>query len=283
MRMTRGAVPRSVAAAALALAVLMLGGCARATTTPAQRGTAVPSRSASATPTATAETTSQPDDPSRSSTAPAAPMRRPSAEPVFHGRTGSRLVALTFDLCETPSSPTGFDRKVVDILERGKVKATFFMGGHWAETHTAAAKELGAFDFFEIGDHSYAHPHPKELSASAFRSDTLRSQAAIEKATGRRPILYRFPYGEYDGRALREVAALGLTPIQWSVVTGDPDPGVRANAIVAEVRRTAKGGAIVIMHANGRGRHTAEALPRVVDALRARGFELVTVSELLSR
>ena len=69
--------------------------------------------------------------------------------------------------------------------------------------------------------------------------------------------------------------------IQWDVVTGDPDRNVLAADIVDNVRRGAKNGSIVIMHANGRGWHTAEALPQVIDLLRQRGFELVTVSKLL--
>jgi peptidoglycan/xylan/chitin deacetylase (PgdA/CDA1 family) len=65
------------------------------------------------------------------------------------------------------------------------------------------------------------------------------------------------------------------------VVTGDPDPGVSAEEIASTVKRRTRNGSILVMHANGRGRHTAEALPGMIEELRKRGFELTTVSDLL--
>jgi peptidoglycan/xylan/chitin deacetylase (PgdA/CDA1 family) len=77
------------------------------------------------------------------------------------------------------------------------------------------------------------------------------------------------------------VAALGLQLIQWDVVTGDPAPNVSARAIVRTILSHAQNGSIVIMHMNGRGWHTAAALPVVIAQLRARGYSLVTISGLL--
>jgi peptidoglycan/xylan/chitin deacetylase (PgdA/CDA1 family) len=73
-----------------------------------------------------------------------------------------------------------------------------------------------------------------------------------------------------------------MTPVQWSVETGDPDKNITAKAILKTVKAKAKGGSIVIMHANGRGWHSAEALPGVIDYLHSKGYEIVTVSELLA-
>ena len=72
-----------------------------------------------------------------------------------------------------------------------------------------------------------------------------------------------------------------MQAIQWDVVSGDPDPNISAEAIVAEVTAQAQNGSIVIMHMNGQGRHTAEALPEVIKQLREQGYTLVTVSQLL--
>ncbi len=72
-----------------------------------------------------------------------------------------------------------------------------------------------------------------------------------------------------------------LQAIQWDVVSGDPDPGISARDIVAEVTTQAQNGSIVIMHMNGWGRHTAEALPDVVRQLREQSYTFVTVSQLL--
>jgi peptidoglycan/xylan/chitin deacetylase (PgdA/CDA1 family) len=73
----------------------------------------------------------------------------------------------------------------------------------------------------------------------------------------------------------------GLQAIQWDVLSGDPDPNVSANAMVREVTTQAQNGSILIMHVNGWGRHTAEALPEIIKQLRAQGYSFVTVSQLL--
>jgi peptidoglycan/xylan/chitin deacetylase (PgdA/CDA1 family) len=93
--------------------------------------------------------------------------------------------------------------------------------------------------------------------------------------------LFRFPYGACNERALREVHDQGLVAIQWDISTGDPSPQQSAAAIVRAMTR-AKPGSIILNHANGRGWHTAAALPIAIDKLRKSGFEFVTVSELLA-
>ena len=78
------------------------------------------------------------------------------------------------------------------------------------------------------------------------------------------------------------MAEAGLVPVQWNVETGDPDRNVSAKDILGVVRRQTRNGSIIIMHANGRGWHTAEALPGIVDWLHEQGYEIVTVGELLT-
>jgi hypothetical protein len=88
----------------------------------------------------------------------------------------------------------------------------------------------------------------------------------------------RFPFGACSQESLQTSNELGLSAVQWDVVSGDPAITVQADKIVSET----KPGSIVIFHANGRGRGTAAAMPRIIDDLRAKGFEFVTVSELLA-
>jgi hypothetical protein len=78
------------------------------------------------------------------------------------------------------------------------------------------------------------------------------------------------------------VAQAGLLPIQWDVSTGDPSPTQSAQAIAREMINHTRPGSIIIAHANGRGYHTAAALPIAIPALRAKGYQFVTVSELLA-
>ena len=265
---------RSLALATAALlTAALVNGCGtsgsdeavrKATTTPASPSVAA---SAAATP----------------QVLPASAEETPDIAPqlVFHGDRSARKVALTFDLCEVPTSPSGFDDALVDKLIARQVPATFFMGGRWAETHPDEAKLLSGITFFEIANHAYAHKHPTKITPAEFEAEITKAQNAILQASGRTPRLFRFPYGENGPRRLKQVVDAGLVPVQWNVETGDPDPNVSAGAIVREVRRSTGNGAIVIMHANGRGRHTAEAITGVVDWLESEGYELVTVSELL--
>ncbi len=214
---------------------------------------------------------------------------------------GRKLLALTFDLCETSGEIAGYQGDIIDYLRANRIKATFFASGHWIATHPERAAQLIADPLFELAAHGWSHRDMRYLSANALREELLLSEAAYERAraalAGRacvaeaqadmgyipaRMPLFRFPYGTCNRAALDAVAEAGAVAVQWDVVTGDPAPGQSARAIAATVLHSAKPGSIIVAHANGRGWHTAAALPQFVPALQARGFEFATVSELLA-
>lgn len=192
----------------------------------------------------------------------------------------SRLIALTFDACEA-GKRAGYDARLIAVLEREKVRATLFLGGKWMEHHALAARSLGASGLFEIGSHSYSHPHFPRLSVSAMTLELAKTNAIALRLTGHTPVLFRPPYGEVDARTVAAARRLGMRTVLWSIVTGDPDRHVSARQIVSIVLSRAKPGAIVIMHMNGRGWHSAEALPSVIAGLRKKGYRFATVSEML--
>ncbi|SHE55609.1 Peptidoglycan/xylan/chitin deacetylase, PgdA/CDA1 family [Kaistia soli DSM 19436] len=206
---------------------------------------------------------------------------------------GRKLVALTFDLCEGSGEVAGYDGAIVDRLRALKVPATFFMGGRWAQSHEERAMQLLADPLFEIGDHTYDHADLAHADASRIDIEIARTEAVIgglaeriEKAcpaAGSLPKtrLFRFPYGACGTEGPAAVRAAGLVPIQWDVVSGDPS-GVAAAPMARGVLGEVKPGSIIVMHANGRGRHTAEALATIIPQLRARGYEFVTVSDLMA-
>lgn len=193
----------------------------------------------------------------------------------------SRVIALTFDACEA-GKRAGYDARLIAVLEKEKVRATLFLGGKWMEHHAAAAQSLGASGLFEIGSHSYSHPHFPRLSVSAMRSELAKTNGVALRLTGHTPLLFRPPYGEVDARTVTAARKLGMRTVLWSIVTGDPDQHISARQIVRVVLSRAKPGAIVIMHMNGRGWHSAEALPSVIDGLRKMGYRFATVSEMLA-
>lgn len=192
-----------------------------------------------------------------------------------------KRIALTFDACQTARYKTGFDMAIVATLQRTHTPATFFLGGLWMQTHFAEAKALAANPLFEIGSHSWSHLDFTKISAPAMQSEIVQTQAELTLVTGHRTTLFRFPYGHYNNLALAQIAANGLTAIQWDVVSGDPDPRVSAQRMRRVVESRVTDGSIIIMHVNGRGWHTAQSLPGIISDLRAQGYTFVSVSELL--
>lgn len=216
--------------------------------------------------------------------APVAQARLPRLTPtptpavITHGSRSVPQAALTFDACPA----VGFDVGIVHALTETQTPATFFLSGRWAQTHMSATEYLASIPYFELGDHSWSHPYFNSLTIRRMDDEISRTQSLLGKTASRPYTLFRFPYGSYTARAVQEIYRLGLTPIQWDVVSGDPAKSMTAPLIVRRVLSQTQNGSIIIMHVNGRGWHTAEALPAIISGLRARGFELVTISQLLS-
>lgn len=220
-----------------------------------------------------------------------------------HLRGDEKLLALTFDLCETENEVTGYQAAVVNYLRDAHVRATFFAGGKWMRSHPEKTMQLMADPLFEVGNHSWSHRNLRQATDEVVEHEILwpqweygllweelarrATEAGLPAAEMRKipsvPQLFRFPFGACNDAALAAVADVGLRAIQWSIVTGDPAPGQTASAIVRTVLSEATPGSIVIFHANGRGHGTAEALREIVPALRDKGYTFVTVSDLLDR
>lgn len=214
---------------------------------------------------------------------------------------GEKLVALTFDLCENGNEISGYDSEIVDTLRRLGAKATFFPSGKWLLDHKERAEQLLADPLFQVGLHSWTHRNFRLLGQDDVKADlaldlkadvetrqSLNAKACYRPAAVKRgdldhATLFRFPFGTCKADSLSAVNDMGLLAIQWDVVSGDPAPAQTADAIRHGVVARVKPGSIVVMHANGRGWHTAEALPLVIEDLRKRGFEFATVGELLQK
>ena len=209
----------------------------------------------------------------------APPLPPVAPQVITHGSRATKVVALTFDACQT-HKPSGYDAKIISILRATRTPATLVLGGRWMETHPAATRSLAADPLFEIGNHSYLHPHMTKITSAQVHQELQQTQDVMYRLTGKQGVLFRPPYGEYDLALVREAARMGLKTLTWEVVTGDPDKNIKAPAIVRTVLTRARPGSVVIMHMNGRGWHTAEALPAVIRGLRARGYRLVTVSQM---
>ncbi len=205
----------------------------------------------------------------------------PPAEVINSGDWIQPYVALTFDLCQDPQYPAGYDAAIVDILQRYDVPATFFMGGDWMRTHPDETRSLASNPKFELGNHSWSHADFTTLTAEEMAQELEMTEDMLFQLTGKHARLFRPPSGEYNDLSLHVTAEHGLYTILWDSASGDPDPEFDSATILAEIQRTVRKGSIIIMHANGRGWHTAEALPSVIEYLQRKGFILVTVSQLI--
>jgi peptidoglycan/xylan/chitin deacetylase (PgdA/CDA1 family) len=189
------------------------------------------------------------------------------------------VVALTFD--DGPNPPvTG---RVLDVLDRYGVPATFFCVGLHASAHPeelARMSEAG----HALGNHTWSHPFLPDLSRRELELQLERTDEAIEAVAGARPVrLFRPPYGS---RSRDVISWLGRdggpATVLWDVDTGDwAMPG--APAIADSVLTRARPGSVVLMHDGGGDRsQTAEALPAVIEGLLARGHRFVRADELLA-
>lgn len=211
---------------------------------------------------------------------PAPPLAAVEPRVVAHGPRKKKWIALTFDACATLGH-SRVDERVIRTLIDNQVPATLFLGGKWMEQHPDDTKMLAGYPQFELANHTYLHPHLTRESDERVREELSRTQDVLYTLTGRRATLLRPPYGEVDARVARLAAEAGLTTIQFDLASGDPDPHISTKRLIEYVTDMSKKGSIVVMHMNGRGWHTADALPRIILRLRKKGYKFVTVSTLL--
>jgi peptidoglycan/xylan/chitin deacetylase (PgdA/CDA1 family) len=199
---------------------------------------------------------------------------------IEHGRRDSQNIALTFDACPT-TLPDEYDEKVVEVLLHKKTPATLFLSGRWVEKNREKTKFLANQPQFEIANHTFWHPHLLEKDDARILRELRRTQTIIRKITGMSPKYFRPPFGEVDERVAMLAKEAALVTVEYDIASGDPDPGLSPRRIIRSILRSAKGGSIIVFHMNRRGVHTAEVLPDIIDGLRKKGFNLVTVGELL--
>lgn len=204
------------------------------------------------------------------------------AQVITSGPSACPSIALTFDLCPVRQG-SGYDQPLVDYLADHEIPATFFLSGRWIAKHSTQVEHLIRIDFFEIGTHGDVHAHLPMHNAEEQRKEILGPVKSLHQRYAREARLFRPPYGEYDNVTVDVVRNLGLKFIQWNIESGDPDPMLAADQIVAQIEKRAKPGSIVVLHANGKGKQTREVVQRLTqEVLPRKHLTPVTISELLS-
>jgi peptidoglycan/xylan/chitin deacetylase (PgdA/CDA1 family) len=201
------------------------------------------------------------------------------ASVVYSGSKERKQIALTFD----DNTITSRALAVLRALQKNDVRATLFVIGSSVNALPSVNQEIVmgmAAGYFEVGDHSRSHPQVPKLSRAGMAAEIGGGTDAFRKATGGRTVpLFRPPYGATNSTVAAVAGERGFRHIVlWSIDPRDWE-GRSAQNIADHVLGRAHNGAIVVLHLSGA--HTAEAVPLMAKGLRAKGYELVTVSEML--
>lgn len=267
---------------------IMLNGCGH----PRARRSTVPAPTTSSAEVPVSSTSTTTAVATTSTTLPALPPV------VDHGTRDRPMLALTFDSnltvamiheLDTGAVTSFYNQAVIDELDAMRVPATLFLTGLWMERYPDATRRLAGDPLFELGSHSYSHRAFRlpcyglgGLPIEAMSQDVQHSFEVLRRFTDHPTSYFRFPGGCYDQAALRAIAPTGVTVIQYDLPSGDAF-GTSVPAIVHQTVDRAQNGSIIVMHLTGGNTAplTDKALPQIVAGLRARGFQLVRVSDLL--
>ncbi|HEX5597769.1 MAG TPA: polysaccharide deacetylase family protein [Micromonosporaceae bacterium] len=250
------------------------------------------------TPEAPAGTTTSPMTTPTPAQLPGATRAGTRPPVVDHGpRTGNK-VALTFDADMTDGMLRNLQRgrvksyanlRIIELLEREQVPATFFLTGKWVEQYPELTKRLADNPRFELANHTYGHLAftadcyglPRQ-PAGQMTEDVAKTFRIIEAYGGRQTRYFRFPGLCHDGAALDALAPLGLTVVDGDVVSGDPF-ATAWRPIVHAVLSKVQPGSVIIMHVTeANAAMTDEALPHILAGLRERGLAPAPLSEVLA-
>jgi peptidoglycan-N-acetylglucosamine deacetylase len=220
-------------------------------------------------------------NPTTSATPSASPTKTPSASPTkpTSSPTSStvncrklKCIALTFD-----DGPGAYTTKLLGYLKDKQVKATFFMLGQQVDTFPKVAKAVARAGH-EIGVHTWDHRSLPQLSTAQIDSELSSTIDIIANDTGITPTLLRPPYGAMNTRVKTEAKKYGLAIVLWNVDTLDWKTRSTPKTVAAALKDTRRGSIILVHDIH---KTTVEAVPGIIDGLRAKGYTFVTVTQLL--
>lgn len=192
---------------------------------------------------------------------------------VHNIKTRQKVFALTFDDGPQPR----YTREVLDILKRNHIRATFFLIGRMVKEFPKIAREVADAGHV-VGNHSWSHPSKPKDPVSEF----VRTDAELVRVLGRRPDLFRPPYGLLHNGLAQTAQKRGDAVILWNSVGADWSKKSTSDSITRAVLGLARPGGIALLHDGGGNRsNTVAALPRIISSLRGQGYRFVTIPQLL--
>ncbi|MBR5308137.1 MAG: polysaccharide deacetylase family protein [Clostridia bacterium] len=198
---------------------------------------------------------------------------------IVANRNAGKQVALTFD-----DGPSGnYTPMILDILAENGVKGTFFVVGRNAERYPMILKRIHS-EGHEIGNHTYSHPDMKKLTPEQLDEEISRTGKAVSDIVGVSPVLFRPPGGYLSNDIVDKITSNSCKTVLWSWRQDTMDwkcPDVEK--VVETVLSNIRDGDIILFHDFNPGKSpTPEALKIIIPELLGRGYEFVTVSELVN-
>lgn len=193
--------------------------------------------------------------------------------PIYNVDTEENKVALTIN-CAWNADDIDL---ILETLSKNQVKATFFMVGDWVEKFPDAVKKIYESGN-EIANHSESHPHVNNLSYEKNVEEITKCSERVKEITGKPTALYRGPYGEYNDTVLKAAEASNHIVIQWNIDSLDYK-GLTGEQMWERIGPKLEKGSIILMH-NGT-ENTALSLDTLIKNIKEKGYELVTVLDLI--
>lgn len=193
--------------------------------------------------------------------------------PIYNVETQEKRVAFTMNCAWNADDIDD----ILKTLEENNTKITFFMVGDWMEKFPDSVKKIHDAGH-EIASHSDTHPHVNNLSYEENIEEIEKSNQKIERITGKKTNIYRAPYGEYNDTVIKAAQDKGYYTIQWNLDTLDYT-GVTGDEMWNRLDTKIKAGDIILSH-NGT-KHTADSLDMLIKNIKAKGLEVVKISDLI--
>lgn len=193
--------------------------------------------------------------------------------PIYSVDTSEKEVAFTMN-CAWDANDID---SILETLKKHDIHITFFMVGDFVTKYPEAVKKISEAGH-EIGNHSDTHPHVNNLNLEKNIEQIQKCSEKIEKITGKKTNLYRGPYGEYNDTVIRAAKSQNSETIQWNLDTLDYS-GLTGEQMWKRLENKLAPGSIILSH-NGT-KHTADSLDMLITNIKKKGYNIVTVSELI--
>lgn len=197
--------------------------------------------------------------------------------PIYCVDTKKKVLSLTFDVAWGNEDM----KEILSILNKEKVKATFFFSGDWISRYSEDVKKVYEAGH-DIGNHGDNHKYMTKLSKEEQQKEIRGADDKVKALLGTSMELFRPPYGDYDSGVIQNAEEMGYYSIQWSVDSLDwMEPGVEEVIHKVCNHKALENGGIILLHTGTKC--TKKALPAMIQNLKKKGYEFVPVSQLIYR